>query len=89
MKELAAFAKSVGASDKGPTRTLGSEFLLKAAGMNWGKAVPDMPYVRNATLCCQLASPSSKCIDGFCKLLSTSTVNMITHKKNLAVCQRL
>ena len=41
LKELAAFAKSVGASDRGPTRTMGSEFLLRAAGMNWGKAVPD------------------------------------------------
>ncbi len=81
LRELALYAKSFGTSEKGPVRTIGSEFLFKLSGLNWGHGIR-YPYVTNAVLEAQLASPPDRITDGVCRLLQSSTLHKLNGKAN-------
>ena len=81
LKELAHYAKTFGSGEKGPSRVLGSEFLTKLAGLNFGTG-NRYPYLVNACIEAQLVSPPNKVVDGVCKLLLPSSLSELTKKDN-------
>lgn len=83
LTELAQFAKAFGSGEKGPGRTLGSEFLSKLADLNFG-AGQRYPYMLNACIETQLVSPPNNIVDGVCRLLMPVPLNDITKR-----CQKI
>ena len=81
LKELAQFAKTFGSGETGSSRVLGSEFISKLAGLNFGTGTR-CPYVVNACIETQLVSPAHKLVDGFCKLLAPTSLNELTKKES-------
>ena len=91
LQELAHFAKTFGSGEKGPSRVLGSEFLMKLSSLNFG-AGNRYPYILNACIETQLVSPPNKLVDGVCRLLLPSTLNELTkkdHKKTIVEAESL
>ena len=79
--ELSSFQKAFACSDHGPTRTLGSEFMQKVSTVNFGPG-QKFPYVVNAVIKANLASPVHKIVDGVCKLILPSNLALLTKKGN-------
>ena len=58
-----------------------SEYIAKVASLTWGLAEKH-PYVLNAAMATNLASPPHRVTDGFCRLLTASTLNALTVPSN-------
>ena len=84
MIELGQYAKAFGsASGSGPTRILGSEFLLKLASLNFGTG-QEFPRIKHACIECQLSSPPHKIVDGVCKLIMPTVLGELARKDKRA-----
>ena len=82
LNDLSSFQKAFGCSDKGAARALGSEFISKVSGLNFGPGIKN-PYVQNACLKANLQS--SKVVGGVCKLLLPSHVAALAADKKRAL----
>ena len=80
VRELSDFQKVFGCSDHGPSRRLGSEFFNKLNSLSFGKM--KLPYVINACIEANLAAPAHMVIDGICKAVLPSQLQVLTHKGN-------
>ena len=83
LHELSLFQKKFAASEKGPLKALGSEFFKKLCSLNFGPALR-FPFLLNACIEANLCSPPNKVVDGYCKLLSASSLSALTAAKNRA-----
>ena len=82
LNDLSSFQKAFGCGAKGAARALGSEFISKVSGLNFGPGVKH-PYVKNACLKANLQS--KKVVDGVCKLLLPSHVAVLAADKKRAL----
>ena len=80
LEEVNAFMKAVGPKTGAP-RILGSEFMARLVGLNFGSGVR-YPYLQNAIMKCNLASPASMVVDGRCTLISPSNIASFASKEN-------
>ena len=64
----------------GSQKTLGSEFWAKLNGLAWG--ADRRPWVMNAAIKANLASPPNMVVDGFCKLISAKQLTGLAHRSN-------
>jgi hypothetical protein len=78
--ELSSFQKAFACSD-GHSRTLGSEFMQKVSTINFGPG-QKFPFVVNACIKANLASPVHKIVNGVCKLIVPSNIALLTKKGN-------
>ena len=78
LHDLSSFQKAFGCGEKGAARALGSEFISRVSGLNFGVGVK-LPYLKNACLKANLQS--SKVVDGVCKLLYPSHVGALAAEK--------
>lgn len=79
--ELGAFFKANSSVDgDGPVRHMGSEWLLKLAGLNFGK-FEKFPLAVNACFKANLTSCGGKLVDGYCKLISLTALSGLTSPK--------
>ena len=72
LAELQDFQTAFG-SKSGLHRTLGSEFVGKVSTLQFGASAKS-PFIQNAMMKTQLASPPNKIVDGQCRLLTTSNI---------------
>ena len=80
--ELGLFAKAFTKTDSGPNRSLGSEYILRAATLTPSKT-EKVPHIMHAALCGNLVSPPSKMIDGVCRLIMASNLSSLLSKDNM------
>ena len=78
LQGLVKFSKVSACSEKGPSRTLGGEFLLKVAQLTFGPA-ENFPFVKNALLEANLQT--DKVVDGICKLITPTMVGQLASKQ--------
>ncbi len=85
LSELADFAKAFACESKpgGAQKTLGSQFMAKLSGLQFGPG-EKFPCVLNATIELQLSSPASRMEDGVCKLLNPASVGSLQAKDKRA-----
>ena len=79
LEELNVFSRAYRCSEAGSKRMLGSEFFKKLCSLNFG-AAERFPFVQNACIKANLASPANKMTDGFCKLIQPSNLAILTSK---------
>jgi hypothetical protein len=84
IKDLSEIQKVFACWESGPNRILGSEYISKVDGTKFGRGQQKYPYVKNAMLKANLASPPAKVVDGFCKLLMPAHVAMVMHESRRA-----
>ena len=77
--ELSAFQKAWACDEKCPNRFMGSEFISKLAGLNFGK-FEKFPLVMVGAFKANLTSKGNKLVDGFCKLLQPSHIACLAAK---------
>jgi len=85
LNELSQFQKAF--ASQGTSRVLGSEYIAKVASLTWGPA-QKFPFVMNAAMEANLASPPNRITDGFCRLMSVSTLAALTNTHNRATVQK-
>ena len=77
-----ALASLKGQKDAGSKKVLGSEFWVKLNTVKWA-STKKKPWLLNAVVKANLASPPAKVIDGFCKLVEPRHISMLMSKENL------
>ena len=90
LEDLNLFSRSMqGLKDQtaaGSNKTLGSEFWSKLNNVKWGHG-KKMPWLMNAVIKANLASPPNKVVDGFCKLVEGRHVGLLMAKANIKTCE--
>ena len=83
LSELSDFQKTLAeGSQQSAKRVLGSVFIGKVSQMSFGAGIK-CPFVQNALLKANLASPKNKVLDNLCQLITPAHVNQLTCKKLL------
>ena len=77
LKELASFQAAFACSEDGPSRVLGSNFLMQLINLSFGKG-EKFPYVVIGCIKAQLST--SNLVDGVCKLLGPRELTRLVSK---------
>lgn len=83
LRELSDFQKTLAeGAQQSAKRVLGSLFIGKVSQMSFGAGIK-CPFVQNALLKANLASPKNKVVDSLCQLITPAHVAQLTSKKLL------
>jgi hypothetical protein len=85
LSELSQFQKAF--ASQGTPRVLGSEYIAKVASLTWGPA-QKLPFVMNAAMEANLASPRNRITDGFCRLMTATSLQALVHANNRATVRK-
>ena len=86
LEDLNYFSRAMvsmkGQKSAGSKKMMGSEFWAKVNTLKWSTKVKK-PWLVNAVVKANMASPPHKVVDGFCKLVEPRHISMLMSKENV------